>query len=253
MGDGRVARLARGEEIPLHVFVTSPSAALEQAVASSEVTLGIHPNFLPGSTHGDGADEVIAHCRSLVPSATSFRAHTFYENSGILQRLRENGFIVDSNVCLFLQAELVPFVHAAGILRLPVFLEDDSMLRWLDITEALRIVPPLFLTPGLKVINVHPALFAMNAPDLRYYNDHRDAFYGRDAPSGGLSYAGVGVASVIKRIVASIRRRNVRVKSFEDLAISYRDQLETTAGPALARWLTAGSTPELRRADDTRL
>ena len=75
-------RFARAEAVPLHVFVTNPSPALERAAASGEVTLGIHPNFRPGSSHGDDPEDVIAHCRALVPSATTFRTHSFYENSG---------------------------------------------------------------------------------------------------------------------------------------------------------------------------
>jgi hypothetical protein len=230
------------EGVPLHVFVTNASETLDQAAARGEVTLGVHPNFLRGSTHGEDPDEVIAHCRALVPPATTFRTHSFHENSHLLQRLRASRFVADSNVCLFLEPDLVPQVHAAGTLRFPVFFEDDSMLRWLGAAEATKVVPPLFHTPGLKVVNVHPALFAMNAPNLAYYDDHRDAFYS-PARSDSFPYRGAGVATVMAAIVASIRREAVRMESFEHLANSCREHLATAATPALARWLTAGPPP----------
>src|SRR5579862_4261563 len=62
--------VAAKEQVPLHVFVTNLSAELDSACTG--VTLGIHPNFGPRSSHGENVDDVIRTCLDLVPDATSF-------------------------------------------------------------------------------------------------------------------------------------------------------------------------------------
>ena len=243
---GELVAFAHCQGFPLHVFATNASPALDEAVGAGDVTVGVHPNFLPRSSHGSDPGEVIAHCRDLVPGATTFRTHSFHEDSRLLERLRESGFVVDSNLCLFLEPGLVPYVHAAGTLRFPVFLEDDDMLRWLGAAEAMRSVPPTLHVPGLKVLNVHPALFAINAPDLVYYEERRTALYSGSEPPAALRYPGVGVASVVTEIIASVRGAGLRVESFETLAGACRARLERLAEPALARWFAALPAPVAR-------
>src|SRR5579863_7836119 len=47
---------------PAHVFRTSPSEGLDQAVRTGLLEQGWHPNFLPGSSHGSTTDEVVQYC-----------------------------------------------------------------------------------------------------------------------------------------------------------------------------------------------
>src|SRR5438270_3416903 len=49
--------------------------------------IGIHPNFAAGSTHGGTAADVLAHCLSIVPDASSVRSHGLVQSSALLDLL----------------------------------------------------------------------------------------------------------------------------------------------------------------------
>ena len=53
--------------MPLHVFRTNPCPVLDDAFAQGRITQGWHPNFLPGSDHGDSSragDRLLPHAFS---------------------------------------------------------------------------------------------------------------------------------------------------------------------------------------------
>ena len=150
-------------------FVTHPSAAIAEFVDSGRIEVGIHPNFLPGSSHGTNPADVFDYCLDLCPRPVAFRSHGFSDSSAIVLEARRRGLRFDSNLCLYFQPDIVPIWHWAGIWRLPVFWEDDIQWRtggsW-NFGE----YRDAFLTPGLKVINVHPFVQSLNIPDQRFYD-----------------------------------------------------------------------------------
>jgi hypothetical protein len=236
----RFLDFARAEEIPVHVFVTNPSPVLEAAARDSRVTLGAHPNFLPGSTHGSTPEEVIAAVRDLVPEADTFRTHTYAESAQSLDLMREAGFRTDSNLCLFLQPGIVPLIHATGLLRLPVFLDDDSLLLWdRDGNLDLDPVAKALATPGLKILNFHPLLFAINCPSAEHYRDHRDALYepGTAPPE---PFEGRGVADLLGELIAIARRDGRQLSSFPEIAASAWDDLHARRAQGLYGWGSNG-------------
>ena len=61
-------------------FVTHQSPAIDRLRARPDLfELGIHPNFLNQSTHGETPAEVLAHCMALVPDARSMRTHSLVQ------------------------------------------------------------------------------------------------------------------------------------------------------------------------------
>ena len=151
------------------IFVTHKSPALERYRASGAVQLGVHPNFLPGSSHGDNYLSVIDHVFGLVPDAETFRSHWFFDHSKIGQEMYRRGVRYDSNLCLHLQPDIRPLRHWTGLIRFPVFWEDDchweiARGKW-DFDELL----PAFVSPGLKILNFHPFFVAANIPTAEYY------------------------------------------------------------------------------------
>lgn len=232
--------LAAVAEVPLHLFVTNESPALS-AAQSTSVSLGIHPNFLPGSSHGKTEDEIILNCLRLVPGATSFRCHAHHENSRILSKLVEYGLVAGSNPLCFLQPGLLPLIQGTGLLRFPVVLEDDIFLRWaqpsLDITLALR----LMLTPGIKVLDFHPALVALNAPSLDYYNLRRDCLYGRSERRDD-RYPGRGVATVLAELIEAVKAAGHRFVSFTSLVDRAYTALMAEFPTGLYDWVPTCST-----------
>lgn len=219
--------------VPLHLFVTNESPSM-RADRLAELTLGIHPNFLPGSTQGDDADEVIESCLSIVPAATTFRCHGFIDSTRIVWNLADRGFTADSNLLSFLQPGLVPIVHGAGVLRLPVFFEDDVFLDLgrpdLELSQCLELLP----TPGLKILNFHPSLVALNAPSVEYYDEQRPALFG----DGGSArrHNGRGVATMLGELIAAVKDAGFHFTPFPQVVADAYKALQSSLPNGLYNW-----------------
>lgn len=219
--------------VSLHLFVTNESPAM-RADRPAELTLGIHPNFLPGSTQGNDTDEVIESCLSIVPAATTFRCHGFIDSTRIVWNLADRGFIADSNLLSFLQPGLVPIVHGAGVLRLPVFFEDDVFLDLgradLDLKQCLELLQ----SPGLKILNFHPALVALNAPSIEYYDQQRPALFGGDGRPR--RYDGRGVATLLSELITAVKDCGFHFTPFPQLVDEAYKALHGSLPDGLYRW-----------------
>ena len=216
-----------GHGIPLHLFQTNASHAVQAASAGTGLTIGIHPNFLPGSSHGSTPDDVIRHCVALAPGAATFRCHTFFENTAVLGRLFASGFRVDSNLGLFGQPNLVPLFHCTGILRLPVFFEDDVFYNLSGPALDLEPLRARLFSPGLKVINVHPSLIGLNAPSQAYYDGQRAQLYG--AGGSASPFQGRGSRDVLRNLIAAVRAGGHQFESFEAVAAECAAQAQAHA------------------------
>ena len=150
-------QLFESYDIPLTPFITHDSPALQSRYATPELKaqVGLHPNFLPNSSHGKDVSEVIDHVQRLWPEARGFRSYSFYDSSYVTAEMRRRGLSYDSNVCLWLQPDCVPLAHGSGLIRFPVFWEDDVHFGR-NYPFDFRLLRDHLDRPGLKVINVHP-------------------------------------------------------------------------------------------------
>ena len=64
------------------VFATHASDVLRDRAARGLAEVGVHPNFLPGSSHGDDIAAVVDHVFGLVPGAVVSRSHHFVDGTG---------------------------------------------------------------------------------------------------------------------------------------------------------------------------
>src|SRR5688572_26569640 len=78
------AALLREHGVRATWFITHLSPAVERLRACELFEIGVHPNFLPGSTHGASFEEVLEHCTALAPEAVSFRTHGLLQSTRIL-------------------------------------------------------------------------------------------------------------------------------------------------------------------------
>lgn len=222
------------QDVPLHLFVTNPSRAVEEANVDPRLSLGIHPNFLPGSSHGATVDEVIHHCGELVPDALTFRCHSFFEHTPALAALFARGYRADSNLGLFGQACLQPMLHCTGLLRFPVFFEDDVFYNLAGPDLSLKPLEPRLFTPGLKVLNFHPALVGANIPSQREYDASRSRLFAPEAEP--LEYENRGVRDVLRELIARIRTAGAEVISFPLLVAQVDELVQTGRSDALYAW-----------------
>jgi SAM-dependent methyltransferase len=207
--------------VPLTPFVTHHSPSVQRRFDSPDFRprVGLHPNFFIQSTHGVNETEVLDTACSIWPEAKGFRAHGFFDNANLTLAVRDRGFQWDSNLLLLLQEGLVPLAHFSGLVRFPVFWDDFVHVHKrlpFDLSETA----PLFTTPGLKVINTHPLLVALNTPSPEHYARSK---------GGSLEHGrfdGAGVGTLLRQLLDFVQDRSFRTAYLQDLFVEYDESDE---------------------------
>jgi hypothetical protein len=220
--------------VPFHLFVTNQDSALEHPVDG--LSLGIHPNCLPGSSHGSSEREVINTCLELVPGATTFRSHSYFEHTRLLGMLRRRGLRADSNLGLFAQPGLVPLLHCTGLLRLPVFFEDDIFFNVAGADLSLNPLRRVLFSPGLKILNFHPALIGANVPSQQFYEANKAKLFGSGGAAGDVAFAGRGVRTLLRELIKDIRDGGGEFASFPSVVDDCLGWLDTHRDESLYDW-----------------
>ena len=167
-----VARQLVRHQVRATWFVTHNSPAIERLRQHSELfELGIHPNFLPGSTHGTTTAEVLDHCMRLVPEAFSVRTHCLFQSTPLLcDVLTRTPIRVDASLYLpHVRRLSVNELQWQGetLLRVPHFWEDDFEIE--RITPCWSMAPLLAENDGLKVFDFHPIHVYLNSSTTDAY------------------------------------------------------------------------------------
>ena len=131
--------------------------------------LGIHPNFLPGSSHGQGVAQVISNCLSYAPDAWCVRTHGLVQSTPLLEEMFGTFPHLKLDVSLFMHHS--PFAHivkgeygGVSFDRLLYNWEDDAEFALFTEQE----IPQLFYGE-LTVFNFHPIHVFLNSSDGREY------------------------------------------------------------------------------------
>jgi ubiquinone/menaquinone biosynthesis C-methylase UbiE len=150
-------------------FVTHESKAVERLRRHPELfELGIHPNFLPGSSHGETPKQVLKTCLAMVPEAQSFRTHSLMQSTPLLcEVMQSTQLTIDASLFLPGQSNVGPFRFEWDghfLLRVPFHWEDDH--------EMASSGPRWNLGPGPvggSVFNFHPIHVYLNSQDMQAY------------------------------------------------------------------------------------
>lgn len=189
-------------------FVTHASPAIEKLRRRPDLfELGIHPNFLPGSTHGSAPEEILSHCMEIVPEAASMRTHDLVQSTQLLECVMTNTPIT-TDVSLFLPhvENLQPVnYHWKGkiLRRLPYFWEDDYEI---GMPEPSFEMPALLdKVHGLKIFNFHPIHVYLNSRRCDSYNEikklSRSLSCAPRSEADAYIYSGTGTGSLFKDVV----------------------------------------------------
>ncbi len=215
-----VVRFFDDNGIPLTPFITHESPVVNEYFGKADMrhAVGLHPNFFANSSHGRTMDDVIESVCRLWPEAVSFRAHCFYDNTLMTNIFARKGFLFDSNLCLFLQPHSVPLLHASGMLRFPVYWEDDIHYQK-KLPFSLSALKSHLDIPGLKVVNIHPLNFALNIADVEYYNSHKYLYDHRELSFAWKQFVfeGRGTRSLIEEMIEHIRRKGCALMFMSDI------------------------------------
>jgi hypothetical protein len=157
-------------------FATHASPALGRLRERPDLfELGIHPNFLPGSTHGASVAEVLDHCMGIVPEATSMRSHCLVQSTPLHQEvLRRTPIDTDVSLLLPGARPLLPvsYHHAdRSLLRVPYGWEDTAAM------EAGALAHPTLDAshPHLQVVAFHPIHVLLNSRSMHDYQRLKSA------------------------------------------------------------------------------
>ncbi|MBL8678988.1 MAG: hypothetical protein JNK05_07470 [Myxococcales bacterium] len=158
-------------------FVTHASPAVDRLRQRPDLfELGIHPNFLPRSSHGTTPEEVLDYCMKLVPDAVSMRTHSLVQSTPLLATvLARTPVRCDATMLLSHAKRTEPFEYQWGgttMLRVPYHWEDDI--------EMIRDVPKFSLDDaiageGLRVFDFHPIHVFLNSADMKPYEGLKSA------------------------------------------------------------------------------
>lgn len=158
-------------------FVTHNSPAVERLRDHPHLfELGIHPNFLPGTTHGKTESEILSHCMSIVPQASVVRTHGLVQTSNLLEKIiDETPISVDVSLFLPHATALEPVVYywenGKRLVRLPYMWEDDfEMVRPDSVWDLGRMIDS---GKGLMVMDFHPIHVFLNSVKLATYRSVR--------------------------------------------------------------------------------
>lgn len=176
------ADLCERAAVPATFFITHASPALAALRRQPSVELGLHPNFLPGSSHGETPRAVLDHCLALVPEASAMRTHGLFQSSALFALVSDHYPRIETDVSLLLpfHRNLAPtdlFMGASHrrLTRLPYCWEDDVAATW---PEWRWNADPM-TSPGLAIFAFHPIHVALNTARLEPYEALKHALAGK--------------------------------------------------------------------------
>jgi len=199
------------------IFSTHKSKVLDEW----DGHIGIHPNFLPDSSQGNSYDEVLDFVFDLVPGATCFRAHRYFEVNDVYEKLYARGIRYASNTCTFLE-NIPPFLHRNNMVQFPVFLEDGAYL-YNKGDLSFKSVEHIFSTAGLKVIDIHPMHLMLNTPYFAYARKIKDTVSKEEWNSFDeqaikkMRSNEIGIANFIDEMIEFIHKNNIRTVCLKEL------------------------------------
>lgn len=202
-------------------FATHRSDTLSSAEAAGHAKIGLHPNFLPQSSHGETRDQVVNHVFNLFPKAHCFRSHAMVDDSHISMAMKARNILYDSNLCLYLQPGLVPLHHWTGIPRFPMFWADDIHWRR-DGDFKLAPYEDLFFSPGLKIIGVHPFMYTLNLSDHETYTrlkPHISTL--NESEAGALRCPGPGSQTFLLELIEAVHQKGFAFQTLDDIYDTY--------------------------------
>jgi len=169
-----VAKKLKEKRIKATWFLTHDSAAVKQILENNEIfECGIHPNFLPNSSHGKNEKEVMDNITRLFPGLNIVRTHALFQSTYLMKMLvKDFKMKIDVSLLLpetpYIQPHTIYFdQNNEALIRVPFFWEDD--IEMYNPLKNWRLKHPKFQVKGLKVFDFHPIHIFLNSTNMIEY------------------------------------------------------------------------------------
>ena len=205
------------------MFVTHESEIIELNYESGKIERGIHPNFLPNSSHGNSYYEIVAACVKFAPEAYGFRSHRLFDVTDITHLLKNDfSFKYVSNLGTILQGYIRPILHESGLVHIPIFFEDGTHLyNQLDLNFKKYV--HLFNAPGIKIISFHPMNFVFNSPNMPFMRHIKDSLTREEYNNikteviNKLKNPEMGIGKTVLDIVEYVKENRLPIMSLNEI------------------------------------
>ncbi len=202
------------------MFLTHRSTILNNSFVTFDK--GIHPNFLPGSSHGESFKEVIKYCESLCPGSLATRSHRSFDVTDTSHLLYANGYRYSSNWVTQMTSRMRPILHESGLINIPIFWEDGTHL-YNKMNLKMEHYWEHLKTPGIKVISIHPTNFVLNPPTLEYMRNIKDSLsrweYNNMNQETIAKFRNTlrGIADATHELISYVKATNSKIMSLKEI------------------------------------
>lgn len=191
-------------------FATHQSPVLKELSVDDRFEVGIHPNFLANSSHGQDPKKVIETLLEWYPNATSMRTHALVQSTALWQMIAMDFPQISVDVSLLLPFHPIfgrfhyPIVGNSRLHRLAYNWEDDVSAN----DESWHWEDVLPTDTGLQVLDFHPVFLGMNLDRNDRYHRFKELYAGkfltvtRDEMST-FDHNGLGARSYFEFVIAN--------------------------------------------------
>ena len=146
-------------------FFATHRTDMNQEIVLRGHELGIHPNFLTGSTHGNNVSSIIETCLEFAPQARYIRTHSLFQSSRLLYQVFQSFPQLTTDLSLFMhRASHVQRCEwnfgGVSFQRVLYNWEDDAEFHNPDFDHA---TPAFF--GNLTIYDFHPIHVDLNSRD----------------------------------------------------------------------------------------
>jgi hypothetical protein len=197
------------KKIPITVFATGFYSCLNDF--KEEVEIGIHPNFFSEQDHR----KVVGTLMDIYPGAQSVRSHGLFEYSGLLNIYREFGLKLDSTPLMYLCEGITPYNHPSGLLRVPIFWEDDDYFSQSPDWEPVNLK---LESNGIKCFDFHPIHLKLNSVSYEQYGNFKDSGFQDNIIEDFITVSSrIGIMSYWLKLMSYIEENKLDIIKLMDL------------------------------------
>jgi len=205
------------------LFLTHNSDIIDANFRAGKILRGVHPNFLPDSSHGKNFKEIIDTCIQYAPESIGFRSHRAFEVTDVTHLFaNEFGYKYFSHQITVFQPDIKPILHESGLINFPVFFEDGTHL-YNELDLKIMRYSNWLLSPGIKIISFHPMNFVFNSPKISFMRNIKDSMSRTeyinisDETINKYSNTKLGIKDSVLEIVEFVKSKQFPIYSLNDI------------------------------------